>query len=186
MINLRNIKLTLMMLIYIGLTACIDLSMYKQQPAPVGSQGSTFPNYPSDIVVVEPAQVESANDGVEMPVPSQQQQPTPITTNPAIVALLDSSFQQQKAGNISIAASTLERAVRISPRNAKVWHELARLRFKQENYELALSLASKSNLLAVNDRLLRFKNWHLIANSKLNLGDLLGAKQAQSKAERLR
>jgi len=185
MINLRDIKLTLIILIFSGLSACADLSMYNQAPAPVGHEGTlTSPNYPEQEVVIS-ALGEPSNDGVEVPVPIQQQ-PSQMIANPAVVALLDSSFQQQKAGNLSIAASTLERAVRISPRNAKVWHELALLRFQQANYNLALSLASKSNLLAANDRLLRYKNWQLIANSKLKLGDRNGASEAKSQADSLR
>ena len=185
MINLRDVKLTLIILIFSGLTACGDLSIYDQAPAPIGHEGTlTAPDYPEQEVVIS-ALGEPSDEGVEVPVPILQQ-PSQVIANPAVVALLDSSFHQQKAGNLSIAASTLERAVRISPRNAKVWHELALLRFQQANYNLALSLASKSNLLAANNRSLRYKNWQLIANSRLELGDRKGASEAQSKADSLR
>jgi tetratricopeptide (TPR) repeat protein len=52
-----------------------------------------------------------------------------------------------KQGDFNVAAATLERAVRISPREAEVFNQLAYVRFKQKKWELAEHLAKKSALL---------------------------------------
>lgn len=173
--------------ILLTLSACADLSMYNQTPAPVGTSGQA-PSYPSqsEQTTVNTYPVEqSVIREIEQPLPTPQSSNTQ-SGNAAVVALLDSAYQQRQDGDLTVAASTLERAVRIAPRDAAVWHELAMVRFKQEKYQLANSLAAKSNLLAGSDNDLIYKNWMLIANSKQKLGDAEGARQAQLQAIKLR
>ena len=99
--------------------------------------------------------------------------------NPAVIALLSSAGRQQQGGDLSAAAATLERALRIEPRNARLWHQLAALRLTQQRYQLAADLAEKSNSLAPDDTLLRRNNWQLIARAREALGDRAGAQQAE-------
>lgn len=75
--------------------------------------------------------------------------------------------------------------MRIEPRNAWLWHELARLRLTQGQYAQAVSLAQKSNSLGVRERALQALNWHLIADARIAQGDATGAAQARKLAEDL-
>ena len=100
----------------------------------------------------------------------------------AVVALLSSAGRQQQGGDIPGAAATLEHALRIEPRNARLWHQLASLRLDQKQYRMAADLADKSNSLAAGDRDLTSANWRLIARARSALGDSEGARQARQKA----
>lgn len=103
---------------------------------------------------------------------------------PAVVALLDSARADSAAGRLSNAAASLERALRIEPRNPRLWQELARVRFQQGNYAQAESLAARSNSWAGSDSALRADNWRLIAQARDARGDAAGARAALDAAER--
>lgn len=63
--------------------------------------------------------------------------------NPAVQALLAQAKQQVQQGDLQSAELSLERALRISPRNAQVHFDLASVRLKQGNAYSALQLALK-------------------------------------------
>lgn len=84
------------------------------------------------------------------------------SNNRTIVALLDQASKQEQSGSPERAAAILERALRIEPGNARLWHRLAVLRFQQGKYTLAESLAAKSSTLARGDWHLKEKNAELI------------------------
>lgn len=109
-------------------------------------------------------------------------QPKPIATSPAVLALMRDAQSQSRQGNLDAAVTTIERAVRIQPRNAELWHRLALLRLQQERPRLAEDLAKKSNTLAGANYNLRRKNWSLIAVTRRRLGDMDGAYEAEKKA----
>lgn len=104
--------------------------------------------------------------------------------NTAVVALLDKAHRQSAAGELEQAGANLERALRIEPHNAMLWHELARLRLDQGLYRQAENMAVKSNGLAGEDRTLRAENWRLIGQARSGQGDLNGAQAAFQRAER--
>ena len=79
-----------------------------------------------------------------------------------VVVLLDQATKQIQSGSPERAAATLERALRIEPRNARLWHRLALLRYQQGKYTLAESLAAKSSTLAQGDWNLKKLNADLI------------------------
>lgn len=110
--------------------------------------------------------------------------PAQINTqgNPAVVALLDNAAQHVGAGELDKAAAALERALRIEPRNAGIWHDLGQIRLHQRDYAQAESLASKSNSLAGNNNGLRARNWRLIATARRAGGDGGGADAAEAQA----
>lgn len=84
------------------------------------------------------------------------------STSRTVLALLDQASKQQQTGSPEKAAATLERALRIEPKNARLWHRLAVIRFEQGQYSLAESLAAKSSTLAQGDWHLKEKNAELI------------------------
>lgn len=104
--------------------------------------------------------------------------------NTAVVALLDKAQVQTFAGQLDQASASLERALRIEPRNPALWQELARLRLGQGLYLQAENLASKSNSLAEGNRRLRIKNWQIIDKARAKRGDIRGAQEAFERAER--
>ncbi len=79
-----------------------------------------------------------------------------------VVVLLDQASKQVQAGSPERAAATLERALRIEPKNARLWHRLAIIRYQQGQYSLAESLAAKSSTLAQGDWSLKKRNAELI------------------------
>ena len=103
----------------------------------------------------------------------------------AVRHLMGSARRQVSAGRFSTAAELLERGIRIDPYNAELWSNLANVRFKQKNYRLAESLAHKSNSFAENNRVLKLKNWRLIAESRSLRGDAAGAADASGKVRTL-
>ena len=120
--------------------------------------------------------------------PEPKPEPPPVISsqkeNVAVAGLMDSARADTASGNLGGAAASLERALRIEPRNPRLWHELARVRLKQGQYAQAESVAARSNSWAGEDRLLRAENWRLIAQAREARGDAEGAKAALESANR--
>jgi hypothetical protein len=89
------------------------------------------------------------------------------TKHPAVIALLSEAAQQENNGDLEIAAAKLERALRIEPRNAVLWHHLAAVRLRQGQNQLAASLAQKSNSFAANDNELIERNKRIIEEARV-------------------
>ena len=106
----------------------------------------------------------------------------PASNNHAVVALVNSARTDMASNKFDAAGATLERALRIEPRNPVLWQELAHIRMQQGQYQQAESLASKSNGLASDNRTLRAQNWRLIGQARLKRGDHQGAQTAFDKA----
>jgi Tfp pilus assembly protein PilF len=78
--------------------------------------------------------------------------------------------KDSEAGRLANAAATLERALRIEPRNPRLWHELARVRLRQGEYAQAATLAARSNSWAGSDASLREANQRLIEEARIARG----------------
>lgn len=117
--------------------------------------------------------------------PDTDAEPPPASDNSAVVALLDSAHRDAATGRLDSAAASLERALRIEPRNASLWHELARVRLEQNQATQAIQLATKSNTLAGDNIRLRAENWRVIGQARAQTGDHRGAEAAFAKAEEL-
>lgn len=116
------------------------------------------------------------------PAPPQAEQPR---ENVAIAGLMQSARADAAAGRLPNAAASLERALRIEPRNPRLWQELARVRMRQGDYAQAESLAQRSNTWGGTDNRLRAENWSLIAQSREARGDAEGARKALDLANQL-
>jgi tetratricopeptide (TPR) repeat protein len=108
-----------------------------------------------------------------------------VSDNRAVVALVDSARLDAGAGRREAAGASLERALRIEPRNAWLWHELAQVRIAQGQYAQAVSMAQKSNSFARQDRRLQAFNWRLIGDARVAQGNPSGAQQAFKRAAEL-
>jgi Tfp pilus assembly protein PilF len=98
---------------------------------------------------------------------------------------MESARADAGAGRLANAAASLERALRIEPRNPRLWQELARVRLKQGEYAQAESVAARSNSWAGADNALRAENWRLIAEARAARGDAAGAQSALELAKRM-
>lgn len=113
-----------------------------------------------------------------------ESKPRPVQS-PAVQALMADAEKNTKAGDLDSASVMLERALRISPRNAELTYQLAVLRLKQSQPRLAEDLGKKAAFLAVNDNELKKRCWLLIVEARQLQGNAQGAREAQLKADNL-
>jgi Tfp pilus assembly protein PilF len=103
--------------------------------------------------------------------------------NQAVVALVDDARPDPAGERRGESAAAIERALRIEPRNPRLWQRLARLRLDEGDYAQAESLAARANSWSGKDRRLRAANWRIIAEARSRRGDPAGAKAAAARAE---
>lgn len=120
------------------------------------------------------------------PVPGavvvEQVPKTSMSGNPAVIALLDRAQLDTDSGHREAAGAAIERGLRIEPRNAWLWYELAQLRLLQGQYAQAISLARKSISFAARDRRLLALDWRVIGNARVAQGNSDGAQEAFKQA----
>ena len=107
---------------------------------------------------------------------------TEMSENRAVIALLDQAQSDNEAGQRDAAGASLERALRIEPRNPWLWLELAQVRLAQGQYSQAITLARKSNSFAGHQSRVLASNWQLIGQARVAQGDSAGAEQAFKRA----
>jgi Flp pilus assembly protein TadD len=108
------------------------------------------------------------------PAPVEQSKPEPTAPpvrpatreTTAVASLMDSARQDAAAGRLVNAAATLERALRIEPRNPRLWSELARVRLQQGQWAQAEQTALRSNSFAGSDSELRADNARIIEQAR--------------------
>ena len=128
-----------------------------------------------------------ASEPAQPPTPAPEEAPAPAAKgeNVAIAGLMQSARNDSESGKLGSAAATLERALRIEPKNPRLWQELARVRLKQGEYAQAESVAARSSAWAGGDNSLRAENWRLIAQARDARGDSQGARAALDAADKL-
>jgi tetratricopeptide (TPR) repeat protein len=99
-----------------------------------------------------------------------------------VLALLTSARQMQNSGDLNGAASSLERAQRIAPREPQVLYRLADLRLAQGDPAQAEQLARRALSYATGRPALQASLWELIAKAREQQGDPAGAAQARQRA----
>ena len=193
MVNIQHISLIFFLVISILFAGCTTSPFSRRQPAQVEDRSQP---------VEKPATVKSGKiegqpetrpgespvieiPAEERPVAVPEAEPVPEKSNPAIVALLDNADQYSAAGQNNKAVASLERAIRIDPKNPVLWNKLGYLHLQEKNWVQAIAMAKKSNVLAVHDRSLQAKNWLIIANARSSLGDSIGSEQAMEMARQL-
>lgn len=165
-------------------------SPYGVDPIPEPSPAVANPvSAPYETPMVEAPTPPEEIKAIELPPPdSPALTPVPepkafnLSAPPAVMALQSDIEGNLKTGNYAEAAASLERAIRIQPKNPELWHVLADVRLKQQQPGLAEDLAKKSNLLAKSNQELIRSNWITIAESRRLKGDSAGASEAMDKA----
>jgi len=169
----------------------ISMSLLMVGCGSLGSRSTPAPVEEPGQVVVETERV--IVDQASAPLPSTIPEPSDAPaeksatispqTSSATTKLRLAALSQQRTGKYSHAAATLERALRISPRDAKLWHQLAQVRLSQKKWRLAVNMAAKSNALATQQRPLQRKNWLIIAKAYRELGQTSKANAAMQRAK---
>ena len=130
----------------------------------------------------------SENEVVDKPnEPIVPVSPSAIKTAPknaAVLALLDSATQQNKAGEHRAAQTSLQRAQRIAPREPEVYYDLAMVHFELEDYGLAEQVALKGVSIVQGQPKELYRFWRLIADVRMAAGNSSGSKKAKEIASR--
>lgn len=134
--------------------------------------------------VVEPPSREDSDDApAEVPERGEDRDEGPGVD--AVRRLLDDAREASDNGDHDRAGALLERALRIRPDSAVLWHNLAIVRYREAAYEQAADLAERSLGHAGDNRELQRRNWEVIAASRQMVGDEDGAVRARQRARGL-
>ena len=90
-------------------------------------------------------------------------------STPAVLALLKESRAQLRADNSTDAVRAVERALRLEPKNPRLWHQLAIIRYREKNWQQAIAMAQKSNTLSGGNKKLQQANANLIKQAERQL-----------------
>ena len=106
--------------------------------------------------------------------------PPEATASKPVTLLLTKAEAELVNGNLEQSAASLERALRIAPRDPTLWHHLAAVRLQQKEFHQAETMAYKSNsFIGTGKTSLLRKNWQIIAEARRLQGDEAGAEEAE-------
>jgi hypothetical protein len=161
------------------LAACAVPSPYtKPTPPPPASPGTQ----PPPTVQTQPGSPPST---VEPPQPLPEPTTKEPTLSAASRALVGQAQTQVSTKNYAVAASLIERALRIEPDNPLLWTELGKVRQAEGNYVQAENMGRKAVSMSVNAPRAQSGAWRLIADSYRARGKNAEAQQAQARADSL-
>lgn len=129
----------------------------------------------------EKEQSGEADESSPTPGEKPPQSPAEVSSS-AVMSLLDNADNLIKADKLDAAASTLERALNLDPRNPFIYQRLAALRLAQDQHEQAEQMARKSNSVAGDNPFVKTDNWKLIAEARKKGDDARGARKASNRA----
>ena len=165
---MKTAQLNLLLILITILQACSGISDLKI--VPVEERGISAPDLNSRV-----SETQSEPDRRQDPVEDLYSQ------TPAVIALLDIAQDASDSGDVVSASASLERALRLQPKNAVIWHQLGLIRYRQQAWQQAIDLARKSNSLSAGNKILQIQNWQLIVHVKEKVRDHDGAAQAREK-----
>ncbi|MBI4005807.1 MAG: tetratricopeptide repeat protein, partial [Gammaproteobacteria bacterium] len=190
MVTLKYNATRFFWVINVLIAGCTITSHQPATPVPVEDRTSPDKRSANEIDHTVKTYPAPAPESVPAPVPlpeqtgveSQVQLQVEQVPGPAVVALLDDADQYAASGKRDQAAASLERALRIEPKNPLLWHRLSLIRLQQGDWDQAIALATKSNVLAAGNNALQSDNWLVIAKAKDAVGDKAGAIKATEMA----
>lgn len=101
--------------------------------------------------------------------------------NPAAQTLLDAATQAAARGEWERAQAALERAVKVSPDDAALWHQLAYTQYRRGEFGQALEIAQRA-LQVDPARPAASETWRLIADIETARGNAPAAAAARAKS----
>lgn len=119
-------------------------------------------------------------------LPPDVAQPAGAYQNPAVISLMEEAEQYREQGKPDMAAASLERALRISPRDPVLRERLGWLRLEQGDPFQAKELARMVVVYASGRPLVQASAWELIAEAEAEIGNMMESELARQEAERLR
>ena len=155
------------------LGACAVPSPY-QKPTPPPEQPSGTP--PAETRPGEPPSTTEEPQPLPAPVAREP------TLGAASRALVSQAQTQVATKNYAIAASSIERALRIEPDNPLLWIELGHVHLAQGNAPQAEGMGRKAVALSVGDPSAQSSAWRLIGDALRTRGRTLDATEAYQKA----
>ena len=136
---------------------------------------------------VEPtAPEEGVEEAVDEVPADPEPEPEEDPTADAVRDLLREAQQASDEGDHERSGALLERALRITPDNAVLWHNLAVVRYRQDELDQAESMAQRSLSHLSDNPDLERRNWEIIAVSRHLRDDEAGADEAARRAEGVR
>lgn len=109
-----------------------------------------------------PSERQPAPGAAPAPLPAPEAKKESV----AVASILQGARAEAASGQLASAAASIERALRIEPRNPRLWNELARVRLQQRDYAQAAATAARSNAFAGGDADLRASNADIIAQAR--------------------
>ena len=151
------------------------------------AQAPDEPPRTSPLMIPQPQQPEylPQQQSTSSPQPSPYNAPvtkSPSSSNPVVVSLLKSASQFEAKGDFGRSAASIERGLRIAPKDAHLWLRLARIRLQQDRPKQAELLSKKSIRFARGNSGLLADNWLVIAEARGRQGNLSGVVEAKEKA----
>lgn len=163
------------MIAAVALSACAVPQPYR----PVLPPESVPPAQPGT-----PTETQPTNQ--PPPVEEVPPLPEPVvrepTLGPASRALVAQAQSQLTTKNFAVAASSIERALRIEPDNPLLWIELGKVRQAEGNFVQAENMGRKALSMATNAPRARAAAWTLLAESYRARGKNAEARDAEIKA----
>lgn len=155
--------------VFAGLAGCAAPPFQKEQP-PGPSTPSTTGRGPTIPEVPPPGPGAGTTEPVidappPTPLPKERPKVAPATLSPASKALVTQAQAQRTKGDLPGATVSLERALRIEPRNPLLWIEMGRLRMDQRNYTQAEAMGRRALSMAIGDARTQSAAWLLISDS---------------------
>lgn len=163
----------------LALSACAVPPPYRAPapPAPVPPSPTEPP--------VETRPAPPPEQPTEQPPP-----PAPVIREPVLSAasraLVSQAQIQLQSKNYPVAASSIERALRIEPANPLLWIELGKVRQAEGNYLQAENMGRKAVSMSVNAPKANSAAWSLIAESLRARGKNQEAQEAMVRAQGVR
>ncbi len=145
-------------------SGCVPPDFGKPETVPRTPVPAT-PAPPPPVAVIQPVPERP-------PVPAGSVEPPspPARTAPpagaATQTLINQSRAHQAAGNYEQAAASIERALRIEPRQPLLWLELGNIRLKEGDYTQAEGMGRKALSLSAGDAALTARSEQLIGAAK--------------------
>ena len=152
------------------LAACAGPAPVRPEPAAPAAPETKETPAEVQKQVREPARRDSA--GVQV-YPLQ---------NPAVKALLADATKAEEQGDYDAAAGSLERAMRIQPKDPEVLQAMAEIQLHKQDYQQALSFATRSYDDGARVGEICSRNWRTISVARGHLGDKSGASSAEQRA----
>ncbi len=147
-------------------------------PPPKAPPGTQYP-------AGEPAPVEERDVEDRVRDPSSREsagvQVFPMQ-NPAVKGLLAAAREAEAEGRYDAAAVSLERALRIQPRDPEILQFMAEVQLQKKDYGQALNFATRSYDAGPRVGEICSRNWRTIGLAHERMGDGAGAARASQRA----